>query len=125
MIIPIQTMPSGWHNATIYAGDLITTARFRVDLHEWTLGPTPTQYIKYLSDGSIAPVIVTVTVPPVIITQEVDRWHTATPTPDITDALGQKIDYPYKPGDKLEGGVAIFAALVIAGIVLLRGSKWK
>jgi hypothetical protein len=60
--------------------------------------PTPKQYINYFSNGSVKPDIVTVTVVQ-IQTQIIDRWHTATPTPDITDALGGKIDYPYKAED--------------------------
>lgn len=124
MIMPIQEMPPGWHNISIYARELETTSMFKIDQHEWAPAPTPTEYVKYLSNGNIAPVTITI-IQTQIIVQYQDRWHEATPTPDITDALGQKIPYPYSYGDKIPEWVALLALLFIAGIVITRDWKWK
>jgi hypothetical protein len=125
MFMPIQNMTPGWHNLSVIAGELRTEAMFKIEEQEWGPRPTPTQFIKYLSNGNIAPVIVTVTVvqPPVTIYQ--DRWHTATPTPDITDALGQKVEYPYSSGEVIPGWVGIGCLCLIGLIVLVRDRKWK
>jgi hypothetical protein len=125
MLMPIQTMTPGWHNLSVIAGDLRTEAQFKIDEQEWGPRPTPTQYIKYLSDGNIAPIIVTVTVvqPPITVYQ--DRWYTATPTPYITDALGDKINYPYSPGEVIPPWVAGVGLLVVVAIILWRDYKWK
>ena len=125
MNMPLQGMPTGWHNLSVTVGDISTEVRFKIDEREWAPGPTPTQYVKYLSNGDIAPVIVTVTVPPVIVTQEINVWHTATPTPDITDALGNKVTYPYVAGDKIPATVGIGAFVGVAGLVLVRGRFGK
>ncbi len=123
MIMPIQAMAPGWHTVAAYAGELQTTARFPI-YQTWTPKPTPTQYINYFGNGSIKPDVVTVTIVQ-IQTQIVDKWHTATPTPPITDALGDKIEYPYVPGEKIPEGAGIVALLCIVGIVMVRDWKWK
>jgi hypothetical protein len=125
MLMPIQTMPPGWHNVTIYAGELVTTSMFKIDQHEWGPSPTLKEYVNYLSNGDIAPVTIVVTVmqTPEIIYQ--DRWYTATPTPDITDALGGKVGYPYSTGDVISPWIGIVGLIVIAGIVLVRDWRRK
>lgn len=126
MIIPMQEMHPGWHEVTVYSGDLVTTARFPLYETSWTPFPTPTQYINYFGNGSIKPDVVTVE-KTVIVTKEIDRWHTATPTPPVTDALGNVINYPYKPEENttipVEWPVAAMVALAV--IVLWRDYKWK
>jgi hypothetical protein len=124
MLMPFQTMPPGWHDIAVYSGELITTVKFYIDEQEWKPGPTPTQYVKYLSDGNLAPQIVTV-VQEKIVDHYIDKWHTATPTPAVTDALGRNVEYPYKAGDQIPGWVALLALLCIAGLVLVRDWKWK
>jgi hypothetical protein len=124
LLMPIQAMPAGWHTITAYAGDLTATRRFKVDQRDWEPAPTPTVHVKYLSNGDIAPVYVTVE-KTIIQTEYVDRWHEATPTPDITDALGEKVNYPYSPGEKIPGWVGIGGLVAIAGIVLFSGWKRK
>lgn len=124
IIMPIQAMPSGWHNVTVYAGELVATAQFKVDQRDWEPSPAPTVLIKYLSNGNIAPEIVTVE-KTIIQVSYVDRWHEATPTPDITDALGEKVNYPYSPGEKIPEWVGIGGLVAIAGIVLFTGWKRK
>ena len=126
MLMPIQEMPPGWHNLTIYSGELVTEARFKVDEHEWGPVPTPTEYVKYLSNGNPAPVYInnTITVVETQI-QYIDKWYTATPTPAITDALGEKINYPYSPGNQIPEWVALIAVIGIAGLVFVRDWKWK
>jgi hypothetical protein len=124
MLMPIQEMPPGWHEIAIYSRELSTTSQFRIYEQEWGPAPTPTQYIKYLSDGNIAPVYVTV-IQEKIVDHYTDRWHTATPTPAITDALGGTVDYPYKTGGQIPGWVALIALLCIAGIVIARDWTWK
>lgn len=117
----INSMPAGWHDITVTAGSLTTTTRFKVD-QQAVPSPTPTQYVNYLSNGDIAPVTVTVTV---IQTQFVDRWQTATPTPAITDALGNIINYPYEPGNTIPPEAGVGCLIVIAGIILMRDVKKK
>lgn len=114
--ISISNLSPGWHETTASANGLITTARFPINSVDvaWTAMPTPKQYVNYFSNGSIKPDIVTVTVVQ-IQTQIVDRWHTATPTPDITDALGGKIDYPYKVGDALP---SVYLLLMLVALVV-------
>jgi hypothetical protein len=124
MLMPIQEMTPGWHYLTIYSGELVTEMRFKIDEQEWGPAPTPTEYVKYLSNGDIAPVYVTV-VQEKIIDHYIDRWHTATPTPAITDALGDKVGYPYSRGEQIPGWVALLATFGIAGLVLVRDWKWK
>jgi len=123
MLLSVQDMPVGWHTVTVYSRELVTTSQFRVNEREWDSAPRPPEHVKYLNDGDIAPVTVTVTVP-VIKTEIIDHWYTATPTPDITDALGSKIAYPYKPGDTIPFHVGIIGLLAIAAIVLMRDRKW-
>ena len=124
MPMPIQDMPPGWHEIAIHSKDLTITSQFKIDQHEWGPAPTPTQYINYLSDGGIAPKIVTV-VQEKIVDHYTDRWLTATPTPAITDALGDNVDYPYKTGSQIPVWVALLSLLCIAGLVLMRDWKWK
>ena len=117
--ISISNLSPGWHETTASANGLITTARFPINSVDvaWTAMPTPKQYVNYFSNGSIKPDVVTVTVVQ-IQTQIVDRWHTATPTPDITDAFGGKIDYPYKASDEmpiLEATVGLVALGILVG----------
>lgn len=119
----VNDLPAGWHDITVYGGDLVSTVKFKVD-QQIKPTPTPTEYINYLSNGDIAPIIVNHTIT-VIQTKYVDRWHTATPTPDITDALGNKIDYPYEPGATVPPEVGLICLLAIAVIVLTRGYKKK
>ena len=124
MFMPIQDMPPGGHDISIYSRGLTTTSRFKIYEQNWTWNPVPAQYVKYLSDGNIEPIIVNVTVKE-IVDHYTDRWFTATPTPDITDALGGTVNYPYKTGDQIPGWVALLALIGIAGLVLLRDWKWK
>jgi hypothetical protein len=124
MLMPIQEMPPGWHNLTIYSKELITEVRFKVDEHEWGPAPTPTEYVKYLSNGDLTPIYINTTVI-VNQTQYIDRWLTATPTPAITDALGGNVEYPYKTGEQIPGWIALLATIGIAGLVLVRDWKWK
>lgn len=124
MLMPIQEMPPGWHTITIYSGDLVTESQFKVSEREWSPNPTPPQYVKYLSDGNIAPVYVTI-VQEKIVDHYIDKWLPATPTPAITDAIGQKIEYPYKTGDTIPSWVALLALIGVAGLVLMRDWKWN
>ena len=116
--ISISNLSPGWHETTASANGLITTARFPINSVDvaWTAMPTPKQYINYFSNGSVKPDIVTVTVVQ-IQTQIIDRWHTATPTPDITDALGGKIDYPYKASDFLP--IAWLVGMLFVVVILV------
>lgn len=124
MLMPLQSMPPGWHDIAVYSGDLSTTVRFYVDEQEWGPQPTPTQYVKYLTNGNLAPEIVVV-VQTVVKTEYVDRWHTATPTPSITDALGNMVEYPYKPGGEIPVWVGIVCLGIVIVLVLVRGYTWK
>jgi hypothetical protein len=124
MRLQIQDMPPGWHNATVYAGDLVASSRFKIDEREWSPAPTPTVFVNYLSNGDIAPKIVTV-IQTVVQVRVEERWHTATPTPDITDALGGKVSYPYSPGDVIPGWIGIGCLCLIAAIIIMRDRKWK
>ena len=121
--MPVNEMPNDWHEITVYGGRLETSNRFKVDTDSWTPGPTPTAYYHYLSNGDIAPVTITIPVPGP--TQFIDRWHDATPTPDITDALGGKVDYPYVPGEMVPSWIGIAGLVFMAGIVLVRDFKWR
>jgi hypothetical protein len=124
MMLPLQTMAPGWHNITIYFAGKEQSVRFQ--LHQAFAPDVPKNTtVNYLDNGNIAPVIVKVTVlqPPEIRYQE--RWHTATPTPAITDALGSTIDYPYSTGETIPFWVAALAMGIIVVIVMLRGYKWK
>ena len=123
MIIPIQQMPSGWHTVTATSHGITSTVRFPI-YETWKPEPTPTQYINYFSNGNVKPDIVTV-VQTVVQIQTVERWHTATPTPSITDALGNTIDYPYSAGGKIPEYVAILSMIGIAALVLMRDYKRK
>ena len=126
MPMPIQEMPPGWHEIAIYSRELITTSQFKIDEQKWGPAPTPTEYVKYLSNGDIEPVYINNTI--IVIethTEYIDKWHTATPTPDITDALGGKVNYPYKTGSQIPGGIALLALVSIAGLVIMRDWKWK
>jgi hypothetical protein len=125
MNMPIQTMPAGWHDFTIYTGELTTTSRFKIEEQKWEASPTPTQFVKYLSDGNIAPPPVVTVVQEKIVTQYIDRWHTATPTPAVTDALGGNVEYPYKRGEQIPGWFGLLASMGIAALVLVRDWKWN
>ena len=124
MLMPLQTMPPGWHDILVTAGELATTVRFYVDEQEWGPAPTPTQYVKYLTNGDIAPEYITV-IQTVEKIEYKDRWHTATPTPPITDALGDPIDYPYEPGRDIPVWVGILSLGIITAAVIVRGYEWK
>ena len=120
MSVSVTGLAPGWHMTTAYAKGVVATARFPI-YQTWEPSPTPTQYINYFGNGTLKPDIVTVTVPGPI--QYVDRWYTATPTPDITDALGGKVDYPYTAGSKIPDGIGIAALLCMAAIVVVRREK--
>jgi len=99
-----------------------TTARFPI-YQAWTPEPTPKQYINYFGNGSMKPDVVTVKVVE-FKTEYKDRWHTATPTPPITDALGDQVPYPYENGEVIASWMWWISALVLlCGIVMLRGEK--
>jgi hypothetical protein len=121
MVIPLQQMPDGWHTVTATSHSIISTVRFPI-YETWKPIPSPTQYINYFSNGDIKPDIVTV-VQTVTVIQTIEKWHTATPTPSITDVLGNTINYPYSPGEKIPEYVAIFCMIGIAAIVLMRDYK--
>ena len=118
-----EMFPGSHHTLTVTADNISTTVQFPIGI---VLNGTyvPPQYINYFANGSIEPVIINNTVY-VTITVPVDVWHTATPTPAITDALGGPIDYPYSPGGKLPVLVGIVFLLAIAAVVLLRDYKRK
>jgi hypothetical protein len=122
MLMPVQEMPPGWHDIAVYSRDLVITQQFRIYEQEWGPAPAPTQYVKYLSDGNIAPVTV---IQEKIVDHYVDRYLPPTPTPAITDALGKDIEYPYKTGEQIPPWVALIALLCIAGIILARDWKWR
>ena len=120
MNMPLQSMAEGWHELTATSDGLTSTVRFQVS-ESWNPSPTPVQYMNYFSNGSIKPdVLYFNTTITVIQTQMIDVWHTATPTPSITDALGGTIDYPYEPGKSLPEGVALVCMVGMAAIVLNR-----
>jgi hypothetical protein len=129
MKLPVQEMTAGggpetiWHDADATCGYSLATVQFPL-YQTWEPSPTPTQYIAYLGNGNIAPVTVVVTK---IVEKTIyeDRWHTATPTPDITDALGNKIGYPYEPEAQSVSWqplVALLAIAILSGIVIRRRS---
>jgi hypothetical protein len=126
MKLPVQEMTAGggqetiWHDADASCGYSITTVQFPM-YQTWEASPTPTQYVAYLGDGNIAPVTVIQTKIVEKIIYE-DRWHTATPTPDITDALGDKVGYPYTPENALpwQPLVAALAMAILAGFAIWR-----
>ena len=123
MLLPIQSMTPGWHHTSVYAAGLETTARFPI-YQAWTPEPTPTQYINYFGNGSMKPDVVTVTIPVPGPTRVVELWHTATPTPPITDALGNKIVYPpYKASEVIPGWVMALALVACVGVVVMRDRK--
>ena len=119
MLLPLQEMAPGNHDLTVYAGSLRTTTSGFPITSWWTPLPTPTQYINYFWNGSAEPVTVIVTIP-VVQKEYVDRWNTATPTPAITDALGDPVDYPYTPGKSAAVPLGIVALLCVAAIVIAR-----
>ena len=123
MLLPLQDMAPGNHELTVYADGLKTTTSGFPITSWWTPVPTPVQYINYFWNGSAMPVTVTVPVPGPV--QYVDRWNTATPTPVITDALGEPVTYPYTPGKNLPLPVGIIALIGIAAVVLLRDYERK
>ena len=123
MHLPIQFMTPGWHTTTVYAGGLEASARFPI-YQSSEPEPTPIQYINYFGNGSIKPDVVTVTVVQLQTVYQ-DRWHTETPTPDITDALGKTVDYPYSSGDVIPPWVGIAGLIVIALIVLIKERERK
>ena len=125
MNMPLQSMAEGWHELTATSDGLTSTIRFQVS-ESWNPSPTPVQYMNYFSNGSIKPdVLYFNTTITVIQTQMVDVWHTATPTPSITDAFGGTIGYPYEPGKSLPEGVALVCMVGMAAIVLNRDYKRK
>ena len=121
MNMPLQDMAPGWHEVVVTAGKITVTTKFPI-YQTWEASPTPTHYINYFGNGTMKPeTIVVEKVVRVVETKEVIVQLTAAPTPDITDALGEKID-----GIKLESQLAMF---VIAGVglaffvLVIRG--WK
>ena len=123
ILMPLQTMPAGWHNLTVYAGTTKVDAMFKIDEREWSPAPTPTQYVKYLWNGDIEPDVVTVIQTQIVETTR-DVWHTATPTPAITDALGKEVGYPYTYGDKIPKEYQYIAlGVLVAGVVGLFGLR--
>jgi len=123
MQLPLQWMPDGWHVVTASSDGITSTARFPI-YETWKPVPPPTQYINYFSNGSIKPDVVVVT-QTIIVNQTIEEWHTATPTPSITDVLGETIDYPYSGNGSLPEGIALVCALGIAVIILKRDYKRK
>ena len=124
MILPLQEMAPGNHELSAYAGGLKTvTSGFPISSW-WTSLPTPVQYINYFWNGSAEPVTVVVTVPVPAVTY-IDRWNTATPTPAITDALGEPVSYPYTPGKSVAVPIGIIALLGIVAIVIVRDYRRK
>ena len=92
MNLPLQNMSPGWHEVTATVNGMTTSARFPL-YQTWEPFPTPTHYINYFGNGSIKPEIVTVEkIVTVIETREVIVQSARTPTPDITDALGEKVE---------------------------------
>jgi len=125
MQMDINNMPAGWHTAEVYGGNTYASVRFKIDQQQWLPAATPTEYVKYLSNGDIAPVTIIVTQTPVIEITYVDRWHPATPTPAITDALGGAEDYPYTPGKSVAVPIGVLALVAMGAIVLLRDYRRK
>jgi hypothetical protein len=127
MPLPIQEMAPlpATHEIIATAGSIESSAQFPI-YQAWTPAPTPTQYINYFGNGTVKPDVITVEIP-VVVTQIVDKWHTATPTPPVTDALGEVIDYPYNPqaGTQIPAWIAGVAALLIVVIVMARDWKWR
>lgn len=123
MKMNMQGMTPGWHNTVVEAGGLQTTARFPI-YQTWEPNPTPTQYIKYFGNGSIKPDVVTVEVVRTVV-QIQEKWHTATPTPAITDALGEPINYPYDAGESISPYAGVVFIMLAAAIVLLAGYRRK
>jgi len=127
MPLPMQEMAPlpVTHEVVATAGSLEASARFPI-YQAWTPAPTPTQYINYFGNGTVKPDVIIVE-KTVVVTRVVDKWHTATPTPPVTDALGEVIEYPYNPqaGVSLSPWIAGIAALLIAGIVMARDWKWR
>lgn len=125
MKLDMPSMAPGWHDVNIYANDLVMTTRFPIS-QSWEPVPTPRQYINYFWNGSIKPVIIThnITVIETVIKVE-ERWHTATPTPSILDALNEPINYPFKPGENITSYVATVLIAALASIILWRDYKWK
>lgn len=123
MVMPLENVAPGWHNVDVYAEKMHTSVRVPV-YQDWTPHPTPTQYLNYFGNGSIKPVVVTVTIPVTVVKEKYIQL-TSTPTPDITDALGGKIPYPYEPGDTIPWWVGILSLFGIAVVALLKGWKLK
>jgi len=126
MKLPVWEMTAGggqdtiWHDAEAACGYSVATVRFPL-YQTWEPLPTPTQYVAYLGNGNIAPVTVIQTIIQVKTVYE-DRWHTATQTPDITDALGDKVGYPYEPENALpwQPLVALLALAILAYTIVRR-----
>jgi hypothetical protein len=121
MKMPLQEMSPGWHTSTVYANGMQTSVRWPI-YQAWDASPTPTQYINYFGNGSVKPDVVTKTIIMTTVVYQ-DRWHTATATPDITDALGAKVDYPYKAGEVLSWYVIAAVSIIAILIVLFRDRK--
>lgn len=119
----MNNLPPGWHDVSVYGGEMLTTRRFKTD-QQVVPFPTPTQYVNYLSNGDIAPVYINTTVTVVQVKYE-DRWHTATPTPTLTDALGSKVNYPYDPGETIPSWVGVVCVILVAVLVIAPERKLK
>lgn len=123
MILPVDDMAPDWHHLYARANGMVTTVQFPISkVYEGTIIHNKT--INYLSDGNIAPVIVTITVPPVVVTKVVEKWHTATPTPVQTDALGMPTTYPYAPESSFakarDALVGLLCLLAIVMVVVVK-----
>lgn len=89
MNMPLQNMAPGWHEVVVTAGKITVTTKFPI-YQTWDALPTPTQYINYFGNGTIKPQVVEKIIT-VVETKEVIIQLTAIPTPDITDAFGEKV----------------------------------
>ena len=120
MNMPLQDMAPGWHEVVVTAGKITVTTKFPI-YQTWEASPTPTQYINYFGNGTMKPeTIVVEKVVRVVETKEIVIRLTATPTPDITDALGEKID-----GRELEVQLVVGAVLSVVGAVLILFSRGR
>jgi hypothetical protein len=124
-ILPIDDMAPGWHDVDAYARDMHASVRFPL-YRGYSDQVIRNDTINYFGNGSIAPITITIPVT-VIQTQIVELWHTATPTPDITDILGTKVDYQSDPQEKekqtITYGTIAVAALVVCLLAMVLRRK--
>lgn len=126
MLMPLTEMPTGWHEAAVRAGPILATVQFRINMEDWSPNPVPTEHFRVIG-GQVEPVIKYINTTTTILVPVPERTiiFTATPTPPITDALGDETAYPYERGDVIPWWVGIGGFCTIAGIVLVRGYTWK